>query len=563
MLISYPGMSSVDLYKGYDHFRAEVMGGNPFDADTVPDVSVEAIPGQSDDFYAELIEDSASVRDKLDISAQAEFGIGAFSGSASASFSKSLQMDSYNLYIVGKVTSRLEKIGLSGRQASRLRLSSDVVKTLDSPDDLARFRRKYGDMFVSGLIRGGALLFVVQIETNSRGEKQQIAASIGGGGASWSFKADFKNEMESLTKHRRVTACITQSGGRWGFKEVDAASLMDAAFAFPTTVRDAPVTVAVEVSEYDSLQNWPESVGDYLPISQVNRRLRALHELHSRFAELRHDVDYVAANAIAFRQYDPAVLAQVRKAAEDAKRQLRQGIEDLVDSPLESVRAAEQLLALDPEPERARLPQWREKLPRSARDILREHPDAADGDYDIWLGGDGHKRVRLLCRMRPEPREYVRLVQPNSSMVKADDIKGQYPGYNGSDVVTTWSHVRIDPETLDVTLDDYDGARTTGGPAGVYKVAPFGTASQCGGTDRPSGVAKIDFTGTQFKFHPDVKIGDVGSWEGWGQVNAQTDRSATFEAKGRCGGWGPAMAGRLALRLEFDPRAPLPEPWAA
>ena len=559
MLISYPGMSSVDLYKGYDYFRAEVVAGNPFDAETVPDVTVEAIPGQSDDFYAELVEDSASVRDKLDISAQAEFGIGAFSGSASASFSQSLQMDSYNLYIVGKVTSRLEKIGLSGRQASRLRLSADVLKSMDSPDDLARFRRKYGDMFVSGLIRGGALLFVVQIETNSRQEKQQIAASVGGGGAAWSFKADFAHEMESLTKHRRVTACITQSGGRWGFKEVDAASLMDAAFAFPTTVRDAPVTVAVEVSEYDSVQNWPEAVGDYLPISQVNRRLRELHELHSRFAELRHDVDFVAANAIAFQQCDPTVLAQVRKAAEEGKRRLREGIENLVESPLESVNGSEPLLALDPEPERARLPQWRDKLPRSARDILRDHPDAPDGDYDIWLGGDGYKRVRLFCRMKPEPREYVRLVEPNSSMVKADDIKGQYPGYNGTDVVTTWSHVRIDPDTLDVALDDYDGARTTGGPAGGWRVAPFGTAAQCGGKDHPPATAKIDFTGTQFRFHPDVTITDVGSWEGWGQVDSKTDRSATYQAKGRCGGWGPSIAGRVALRLEFDARAPLPD----
>jgi len=181
--------------------------------------------------------------------------------------------------------------------------------------------------------------------------------------------------------------------------------------------------------------------------------------------------------------------------------------------------------------------------PTSCAAILAATPAAADGDYTLYVGGDLAKPWTAYCSgMQPgdagdggpaTPLEYLTLGAglQNFSEYKAG---GSSPGTN---VVTTYSRVRIDPATLVVQCSDQrfavsSGSLTHCSSTVVVTSMPFAVAMSCDSmVDAP---ASIDLTGTPFTIPPnDFAIDSFPTEQG--TITYVTDTNVTLVGGGFAG----------------------------
>jgi hypothetical protein len=138
-------------------------------------------------------------------------------------------------------------------------------------------------------------------------------------------------------------------------------------------------------------------------------------------------------------------------------------------------------------------------LPTSCADIKSATPTALDGTFTIYPNG---AQFQVYCKgmSTVTPTEYLSLVNvasgANFSQYTAG---GATPGTN---VVTSYTRVRLDPSTLKVNIGDQMFSTSTGtlsGPGGATVTSmPFGTAMACIASGNAAGLANIDLTGTPF-----------------------------------------------------------------
>jgi hypothetical protein len=552
MMIVIPEMSSSDIGRGINFFTAD-LAGTPFDRNSIPKLTAAAVTGATTRFFAKLVESSTDISKTLEVSAQASFGVGAFSASVSTDYTRAISANSYSLFMVGVVDIEYERSGYEAGDLAQLRLAPEVLAWFKGPADLKRFRNAYGDQFVTGTVKGGALNFIVEIETNSLDDKAKLTMEAKGGGASWNAQASFTATLETLQKSRRVTAYISESGGDWKFSQIDADTLFKTLLDFPVQVAKSPVTRGLEVQGYDAVQNWPAAVDNFPSLTEADSVLRAFQTYREKYDALANDAAYVQDNLVSFDKADPSSLSRLRAEIEAEIKKLDQGFRDFVSDPLNHAGFGPANVARDPDGFRGELPQWREGLPACAQDILAAYPEAKDGEYDIWLGGDGMKRVKLYCRMSDGAKEYLTLTQPNTSMMKGDNVGGAYPGYTGTDVITRWERIRLDPHTLEVGLTDFFGSTSVGGPTKHCTQVSFGLACQCGGDAADFAYGNVDISGTPFVFHPSVTFGIISAYQDAGKmISGGTGKTAAYAAKGRCSGWGSVVGGVNRLILKYD-----------
>lgn len=157
-------------------------------------------------------------------------------------------------------------------------------------------------------------------------------------------------------------------------------------------------------------------------------------------------------------------------------------------------------------------------------------PIAGDGNY---LLNTGTHLVPVYCHdMAGTPREYVTLRAANFSQYTAG---GAAPGTN---VRTTFTRLRLDPDTLTVDINDLTFATSTGSLTQdvVVTSMPYGVAMSCDST--PSGIGRMDLNGTAFTLAGSFQ---VGGFIPSGTATVSPDnRSADLAAGGYCGWITPA-----------------------
>ena len=166
-------------------------------------------------------------------------------------------------------------------------------------------------------------------------------------------------------------------------------------------------------------------------------------------------------------------------------------------------------------------------LPSSCAEIRAALPLAADGKYVLVTDS---RLLPVHCHdMAGTPREYVTLNAANFAQYTAG---GAAPGTN---VRTTFTKVRIDPETLTVDIADLTFATSAGQlnhGTDVVTTMPYGVAMSCDGT--ASGVGRIDLTGTAFVL---ADTFTVGGYDALGTATTSPDNRAADLAGGGYCGW--------------------------
>ncbi|WP_459723035.1 GON domain-containing protein [Actinophytocola sp. KF-1] len=182
-------------------------------------------------------------------------------------------------------------------------------------------------------------------------------------------------------------------------------------------------------------------------------------------------------------------------------------------------------------------------LPSSCAEIRAALPVAGDGNYVLVTES---RILPVYCHdMAGTPREYVTLNAQNFSQYTAG---GASPG---SDVRTTFSKVRIDPATLTVDIADLTFATSTGQlrhGGDTVTAMPYGVAMAC--TGGPSGVGRVDLTGTAFVLADTFVIG--GNGPSGEAVERADGRAADLTGGGFCGWINPAPV----LYNPYNPSAP-------
>jgi hypothetical protein len=174
-------------------------------------------------------------------------------------------------------------------------------------------------------------------------------------------------------------------------------------------------------------------------------------------------------------------------------------------------------------------------FPASCAEIRAALPAAADGRYLLRTSS---RLVPVYCHdMAGAPREYVTLGAVNFSQYTAG---GAAPGTN---VRTTFTRLRIDPETLTVDVNDLTFATSTGmvvqsGSGGTFVITSmaYGVAASCNGA--PSGVGRVDLGGTAFVLDDTFALG--GFMPQGGATVSPDNRAADLTGGGYCGAITPA-----------------------
>eukprot|EP01124_Arcella_intermedia_P007014 TRINITY_DN14261_c0_g1_i1.p1 TRINITY_DN14261_c0_g1~~TRINITY_DN14261_c0_g1_i1.p1 ORF type:complete len:320 (+),score=61.25 TRINITY_DN14261_c0_g1_i1:1-960(+) len=139
--------------------------------------------------------------------------------------------------------------------------------------------------------------------------------------------------------------------------------------------------------------------------------------------------------------------------------------------------------------------------PQTGYDIRRLHPDATDGEYTLYMGPERTIPANTYIKdIQTNPKEYLTLHHIGGSFNNCF-----FPKIKGSDVMTHFYKIRINPKTLFVKTDDFTYALSSGFNVQIYwngnakyecSEIPYGTARACGSV---LGTANIDLRGTPFK----------------------------------------------------------------
>jgi hypothetical protein len=170
----------------------------------------------------------------------------------------------------------------------------------------------------------------------------------------------------------------------------------------------------------------------------------------------------------------------------------------------------------------------------SCMDIRDANPTAQDGVYEISPNG---QRFSVYCYdMSSNPREYLELVQTGLGYNFSQHTSGG--AYLGTDVVTAYQKVRLDPETLLVDIGDQTFATSSGSLShsggGLITSMPYGVAACCRSSYDDCGIANIDLTDTPFSVSDNFNI---GGYNASGSINFKNNRQVVDITGGGYCGW--------------------------
>ena len=187
--------------------------------------------------------------------------------------------------------------------------------------------------------------------------------------------------------------------------------------------------------------------------------------------------------------------------------------------------------------------------PMTCADVRLGDPNAADGDYTLFLNRNPAFPVSIYCHnMAGNPIEYLSLVNTGSNVNFASTA------YPSDELITRYDKIRIDLHQL--TLDATDRTfATVSGTVPLYSRVPYNDYGRVVGCNEAKpgaalGRGNIDLTGTSLALDEAITFILAGAdAEGGGAQISQGGQIVTLEAGGRCG-W---IAPEGPLRLKYVP----------
>ena len=172
---------------------------------------------------------------------------------------------------------------------------------------------------------------------------------------------------------------------------------------------------------------------------------------------------------------------------------------------------------------------------RSCGELLADMPGASDGPYTLYVDNDPSRPWEAWCvDMAGTPMEYLILPMagPDTNFSEYEPGQAQAPG---TTVRTTYTRVRVDPQTLLVDISDQTFATSTGqvmqGDIAVTSM-PYAVAMDCYSNAFTSGRGNVDLRGTPFTVWASQWVPHASAWNVVGSADNQV---MDFSVGGMCG----------------------------
>jgi hypothetical protein len=248
-----------------------------------------------------LIENIEDIEKSLGLSASAKYG--AISGKAS--FSSSIKMNSYNVYILVEV-----KVKNQANTISRISLHEDAVNLANSSNK--RFRNICGTEFVVSITKGGQLFGVLEISTNSKTQQQEIKASVKGNMGAFSASADVNKSLKKIVKGKSVKVTLWSSGTRGQTPlPTDVETMLNFASGFPKEAIQFPTSFLAITRPYSQVLNYPEI--DIFRVENQRLILERIAKRRLEYIKAANDIDFIIKYPDQFEEYDSSALLSKRK----------------------------------------------------------------------------------------------------------------------------------------------------------------------------------------------------------------------------------------------------------
>jgi hypothetical protein len=192
--------------------------------------------------------------------------------------------------------------------------------------------------------------------------------------------------------------------------------------------------------------------------------------------------------------------------------------------------------------------------PASCDQLKAANPQAADGPFKLFVDGDPSKGWDAFCVMSGVPGTYLPLVNIGigKGNVSQSTAGGARPGTN---VVTKFLRVRIDPVSLEVDPNDITFANSTGmitdGRGGVIATSVgYGAACDCIAPSSQTGIANVDLGGTPFAVAPRA-FQLTGYLPAGNAVYSADSKVVNLTGGGFCGCLNPNVNSSSVARLQL------------
>lgn len=294
-----PFKDGMKIGLGYDRLTGD---RTPSPAVQGPSITgVQGALGHQVTIDATTIKDVETLHKSLGINIDAGGSYMGFSGSAKVDYANSCDFSSFSTYVVVRVTVK------------------NPAETIDSPvfspdaNELLialnkeRFRLRFGDTFISGVLKGGEYFAIYQITGSDQKEKESVAvdvhAAFKGGITNAELNTKIKIAEENTVSHLEVRVLVFRQGAITT-ADLTLEDIMKTARDFPLGVSgDKAFPFAVLLNDYHELK-LPDDKFVFVDIQQRQDVLEDLAKKRFEFLELRDDLKFILNHIDDFQNAD-------------------------------------------------------------------------------------------------------------------------------------------------------------------------------------------------------------------------------------------------------------------
>lgn len=253
--------------------------------------------GQQVAFDLRQITSSKELLQSLNLTASASFA-GTFSISAEARYASQQQINQYNTYLLVNV-----KVTNPELIIRNPKLKTETFQLL-AERGWEAFEQQYGTDYLSGLVTGGSYYGLIEINTKSKEEQQEIAAAVSASYGIFKSSGQLDSKLKQAIENKELKVTILQSGGSGDSLEVGLDEMIEQARNFPQMAKQHPVPFQGIYEEYSKTVPLPPAIGEGSLTKQ--HRLNVLEELGQKYLaykDYRADLNYVLQNLPLFAEY--------------------------------------------------------------------------------------------------------------------------------------------------------------------------------------------------------------------------------------------------------------------
>jgi len=248
------------------------------------------------------IKDVETLHTSLGISIDAGGSYMGFSGSAKVDYANSCDFSSFSTYVIVRV-----KVANATETLDAPVFTADAVELLVNGNS-DRFRQRFGDTFIAGVLRGGEFFAIYQITGSDESEKEALAVKVnaaytGGPLLSGKLNTDITTATSSSSSHLSVKCHVFRQGSI-GTADLNLEDILATAKQFPIGVSgDKAFPYAVLLQDYNGLKS-PNDKFSYVEIQNRQDVLEDLGKKRFAFLSLRDDLAYILKHIEDFQNSD-------------------------------------------------------------------------------------------------------------------------------------------------------------------------------------------------------------------------------------------------------------------